>query len=92
MGGLNIWIELSVAAAYTLLTLGVISQIRTTLRRGSVNDIDILEVTGRFVAQLLIAWKIYLVQDSTLIVGHTTRTVVYFIYFLIVVRYKYFSL
>ncbi|MBI3632009.1 MAG: hypothetical protein HY225_00990 [Candidatus Vogelbacteria bacterium] len=84
------WMNAATILAYIFLTVGVIFQIRTAYRRKSADDIEIIEILGRSIAQMLIMWKMIVVSDVWLLVGHTIITVVYFFYVFLVVRYKYY--
>ena len=86
------WADLATFLAYIFLTVGIISQVWKTYRSRSVEDIEILEVVGRSIAHVLIMWKMVLVADMTLIIGHAIITVVYLGYFCLVLKYKYFAL
>ena len=77
--------------AYVFLTGGIVFQIKTAYERKSASDIDMREVLGRNIAQLLIMWKMVVVADVWLIVGHAIITVFCFGYVFLVVKYKYYK-
>ncbi|MBI3633035.1 MAG: hypothetical protein HY226_01970 [Candidatus Vogelbacteria bacterium] len=85
------WMNAATMLAYVFLTVGVVFQIRTAYRRKSADDIEIVEIIGRSVAQILIMWKMIVVSDVWLLIGHTIITVVYFGYVVLVVKYKYYK-
>ena len=88
---MELWLNLATIVAYIALTLGVIFQIRTVYRRKSAEDIEIIEVVGRFFAQVLIMWKMVVVSDEALIIGHLIITLVYSGYLFLVIKYKYYN-
>jgi hypothetical protein len=86
----NQWVNPVAIVAYLFLTIGVLSQIKTTYERESAEDIDMVEVVGRSIAQLMIMWKMVMVGDNTLMIGHAVLMIIYFGYLFLVVKYKYF--
>lgn len=86
----NRWVNPATYVAYIFLIGGVIFQIKTTYECKSVHDIAIAEIAGRFIAQIIIMWKMWLVKDRTLIVGHAVLTILYSVYFALVIKYRYF--
>lgn len=85
------WVNPVTLLAYIFLTGGTVFQIGTTLKANKADDINILEVIGRFIAQLLIMWKVLVVGDGVLIWGHGILTVVYSFYLLLVLKCKYLT-
>ncbi len=85
------WMNVATILAYIFLTGGIAFQIRTAYRRKSADDIEIVEIVGRSLAQVLIMWKMLVVSDIWLIWGHAIITVVYFGYVFLVVKYKYYK-
>ena len=83
------WVNTATFVAYMFLAIGILSQIRTTYLRATADDIDLVEVVGRFLAQIIIMWKMTLVADRPLMIGHATLTIVYSAYFGLVIWCKY---
>lgn len=73
---------------FLILSLGLISQIRKTLKRKSVKDIERMDVVARLVASVLVFAKMWHVNDIYLIVGQGILMINLVVYFSLTIVFK----
>jgi len=82
-------LDLLVLVAFSILSIGILLQIKHTCKRKSVKDISIFEVVFRNTAGFVLVLKNFALNDIYLIWGGTVLFVINFIYVLIVLKIKF---
>ncbi len=82
-------IDFGAILAYIILSLGIVIQSIRVIKRKSAQDISILETILRTLASIVILIKMISIQDKYLIIGQSIFLVIYFLYIIIIAKYRY---
>jgi hypothetical protein len=73
---------------FLILSFGLIAQIRKTIKRKSVKDIERADVVSRLVASVLVFAKMWYVNDVYLIIGQGILMINLAVYFLLTIAFN----